>query len=168
MVHKKYKLFVKNKKVINDQNNLTRYNDEKSFYFQDITTYPVFKKCDFQFNKFYWEVKNKHMCYFYHTSDNLQDTLTNILQTTKLSEIRTRSIDDFFEYLLISYIARENEQLLKELNKYKQMTIEDGITLRIQDFFSLETQSSATDDRHESDDKTSTPDVLIIHERISY
>jgi len=81
-------------------------------------------------------------------------TLERILKYTRIKELRGKLVNDFFEYCLISYIAREDEAILNTLATGGEASL-DGWRITTQDYF-------VEQNRQKHDKKqTPTPDVHI-------
>lgn len=139
IVHQ-YEIFVEHKNYMSDPNNLTVYINGISDMKEKIKVYKVFKKSNFSVNKYYWIIKTCDKDLFYTETKDTENgklTLTKILRTTKISELRYKLVDDFFEYCLISYLLNENEELMSDLSCGKEIKIGDTV-LKSQDYFSLQ------------------------------
>jgi len=100
----------------------------------------VFKKSNFSINKKYWSAKTNDGCFFhyYYTSHHAEEeTLGNILRITRISELRSKLVDDYFEYILISYAYKENEKDLGTLSSGESCRI-DNVTVKTLDWFQVE------------------------------
>lgn len=138
----------KNSRVKGKLDNLQKKNkDDESdhvakYYFKELPTYYVYKKCVKSVNKLYWRVKTKDALYYYTDSDNEKETLGNILASTKLIEVREQVLDHFFEYILGSHLLGEDEELLRLLSAGQIVTIPGSTaTLKSQDWFEKETEN---------------------------
>ena len=153
-----YNNYMNNLELINSSNNLSIYQNKESHYMTQIRKFMVFKKSNFKINSYYWTVKTKDSLYYYTTTDNEMETLSNILKTTKLSEFRGKCIDHFFEYCLVSYITNENVQLMRRLSKGETGYLQDGVCVRTQEYFELLNEEIEMDTSYK---KRGTPDLFI-------
>ena len=113
-IYERWIQYSDNRRLVDSSYNLSVYESRDSCLFEALTKIHVFKKSDFSINKYYWSVKTNDGC-FYYTSHSLEEkTLGNILRTTRISELRSKLVDDYFEYILISYACKENEIYLKQ------------------------------------------------------
>jgi len=101
-----------------------------------LKKFRVYKKADPNKNKYYWHVKSNDMNFFYTNTDNVRGTLGNILRMTRISALRGKLIDEYFEYLLISHICDENVSVLRELSAGRECEI-NGVCIKTQDSFEL-------------------------------
>lgn len=169
----KYDNFLRNKKLLNNPNNLAVYKKDKTcYYFADLKQYPLFKKCDLAVNTYYWKIKTRDGSLFYTTVEQEDEpaTLLKIAQTTKLTELRERMTNDFFEYILISFVMNENEKLMEDLDRGQSVEY-NGVTVKTQDFYKSD-KRSCHDGRDESSEidtteqsskmtTTTTPDLSM-------
>ena len=49
--------FQSNRQLLREKENLSMFKDEGIYYFRDVRRIPVFKKCNFSINQYYWSVK---------------------------------------------------------------------------------------------------------------
>jgi hypothetical protein len=134
-IREQYNLYVENKEIVDSKQNLTEYTSKKQFLFKKFKKYKVFKKSNFEINQYYWQVKTKDSQYFYTETDDTQSTLLNILKTCKISEYKKRMVNDFFEYLLVSYLCKEDIRLMMKLSKGEEVKMPSGIIMKTEDFF---------------------------------
>jgi len=157
-VYRNYKTFVKNR-VVSSCRNLSIYDSMEFMTTKEVETYLVYKKCDTNINKYYWKVKTADGDWFYTDCCAEAKTLRNILRVAKISELRGKSVDDFFEYCLISYIAREDEANLRLLSMGSGVQV-DGLIIKTEDFFNRN-NSKIEKKKKLAEDTTPTPDVFL-------
>jgi len=73
-------------------------------------------------------------------------------------------VDDYFEYILVSYACKENEKDLKTLSSGESCTIDNNVIVKTQDWFQVKRNNNNQSKRTEVDDcdeKIKTP-VLVL------
>ena len=148
-----YKECMDNVAILESPENLTVYKNKSNYYMASIRKFKVFKKSNFDINSYYWSIKTKDSSYYYTTTDNEVETLSNILKTTKISEFRSKCVNDFFKYCLVSYITKENKQQMKQLSRGEMVTLHDGVCIRTEEYFEENSGKEFT--------KKVTPDLFI-------
>ena len=151
-----------NRCLIGSSYNLSVYESRDSCLLETLTKDYVFKESNFSINKYYWSVKTNDGCFYYTSHHAEEKTLGNILRTTRISELRSKLVDDYFAYILVSYACKENEQDLGTLSSGEPCTI-GNVTVRTQDWFQVErikslSQRTEVDD---CDEKIKTPDLVL-------
>lgn len=158
---KLYNDYVERVSIINSSDNLSLYKNKESQYMRPIKKFRVFKKSNFRVNLYYWKVKTKDYSYYYTTTDDENSTLHNILRTTKISEFRGKCVNDFFEYCLISYITNEDEELMENLSKGNEVTLENNASISTQEHFERRIEGNETTELDNSSCSKKTPDLYI-------
>ena len=139
--------------------NLTRYINKDSHLSMPLNKFRVYKKADPNKNKYYWQVKSNDMKFFYTNTDNVRETLGNILRMTRISTMRGKLIDKYFEYLLISHICGEDVSVLHKLSAGRECEI-NGVYIKTQDSFELKRMEQQSEiDSAKSQFKT--PDLWL-------
>jgi hypothetical protein len=132
-----YKRFKRNYYLMNDHYNLSKYIVKQKYYKKkDLKLYFIFKKCNFQINKFYWNTQNNNCRYYYTSTDDEKETLENILKTTEIKSFRSRLIDKFFETCFISYVLNEKIDFMSCLSNGEEVKL-NNLTIQSQDYFIL-------------------------------
>ena len=73
---------------------------------------------------------------FYTNNNNEEETLKKILQVTRISALhRSRHMDDFFEYILISYVLQEDTAKMEFLSRGQQVNLDESTIIKTQDFY---------------------------------
>jgi hypothetical protein len=144
----RYRMYIANKALINQPNNITIYSDKQRHYFITIQKYAVFKKCIYTVNEYYWSVKSNDKNLFYTTSDNEKETLANILRQTKLTILRGKVVNVYFECCLLSYLLNENTELLSKLiaGEEVESSPDSKIFIKTQDWFTKHNTSGKMPD----------------------
>jgi hypothetical protein len=111
----KYIQYIKNKSISRSNMNLTCY-DNMNFTEIDFTIFHIFKKCNFEINKYYWNL-NCDSLFFYTNCDPRDEltTLENVMKITKLRQFRTTLLDNYFKYCFYSYLTNENRIQIDDL-----------------------------------------------------
>ena len=149
-----FTIYSNNKTLIKNRYNLSCYN-ENVFFRQNLKQYYVFKDCDFRINQYYWTVKTNDSKYFYTNHSNPKETVENIFKTLKIPQLKTKMVNNFFEYCLISYLVKEDINLLKELRRGNPITT-SNVVIKTHEFFER-------DDRIliEGEDYFNLPDIFM-------
>lgn len=145
-IHNEYAVYLHNRSLFEDSTNLTVYPNRKAI-FSRLEKFPVFKKCDFSKNVYYWRVKTKDSDYFYTDNSDETETLKSILRATKMKK---RLVNDFFEYCLISYLLDEVESDLEVVSRGRPVT-KSNVLIKTQDFYKIPNNA----------EEETTPDVVL-------
>jgi hypothetical protein len=160
-------IFRKNKAIIQDSLNVTIYDKQEDFCFQDLKKYYIFKKCNFSLNQYYWKVKTRDFKLYYTATDNEKGTIKSIMQATRISELHRKLVNDFFEYCLISYVCKEDINVMDKLSKGKEVKLENGVMVKTQDYFlNSDNQCSEVDSNARGDGSidSKSPDLYLSYE----
>jgi len=118
-----------------DEYNLSVY-DHGLFHCnrKTLAKHLVFKNCNFDINRLYWY--KDYDKYFYTSDCNDRFTISNIFRVIPILP-RVRSIDYFFECLMLSHFVAEDDSRIEQL-------AEDGVTEVLDRGFSLCHPADAT------------------------
>jgi hypothetical protein len=153
-IHQKYVRYTKNKSISRNKTNLTCY-DNMNFTEVDLTIFHVFKKCDYEVNKCYWDINCDSK--FVYTNFDPRDefkTLDKVMKITKLRQLRTKLVDDYFECCLYSYITNENRTQMDHLLSSNGLDLGE---------INVKSQSSFEKNIMNNNLNGLTPDIHITH-----
>ena len=92
---------------------------------------------------------------YFYTHPSLQ-TLEKIITTIKIKQLRKKMIHHFFEYCLVSYLANENIDTLRDLRRGEPVSV-SNVMIKTQNFFASERYKQ----QKRSIKESSTPDICL-------
>lgn len=158
-IYQKFELYRKNKVILNDQNNITKYKHKNQFYFHtSIKCLKIYRKCSLSINQYYWRIKSDDGSLYFTATDDEGETLISILKRSRISEFRNQLIHDYFEYCLISYVTRENISLMGLLSSGKAINVMNAVKMFTRDYYTMNKTEAAE----------KSPDYTFIYENEIY
>jgi hypothetical protein len=159
-IQSRWKLLILNRRIIGDKKNLTVYKNEAAFYFHaELRKFRIYKRCDFSVNKYYWKVQSSECEQYYTQSDDEKGTLDAIMKG-RMREFGFKMVNDYFEFILLSYLCCEHEGKLEQLRK-------EAVRIGRCDDVTLVTQGHRVADREAGTKifrEQTTPDITLSFE----
>lgn len=158
-IYQKFELYTRNKMILDNQNNITKYKHRNQFYLHpSIKILKIYKKCSLSINQYCWRIKSDDGSLYYTTTNDEGETLKSILKRSRISELRNQLINDYFKYCLISYVTRENIELMGLLSRGQEINVMDDVKMFTKDYYTMNKTESAE----------KSPDYTFIYENETY